>query len=260
MRTVLVNSDKSYQVEIGINWKEALASQVKDHNQVLVICSENFPVETGFPTFLIPDGESGKSAETLTALWREAGRLGLDRNALIVAIGGGAATDVAGFVAATWLRGINWIAIPTTIAGMVDASVGGKTGINSEHGKNLVGAFHSPIAVLIDLSFIGSLSERDIAAGMAEVVKCGFIADSQILELLENKSIENLTNDLDLISEIIYRAVSVKAKVVSEDFRESFLREILNYGHTLGHAIEKDRKSTRLNSSHSSVSRMPSSA
>ena len=239
MRTVLVNSDKSYQVEIGINWKEALASQVKDHNQVLVICSENFPVETGFPTFLIPDGESGKSAETLTALWREAGRLGLDRNALIVAIGGGAVTDVAGFVAATWLRGINWIAIPTTIAGMVDASVGGKTGINSEHGKNLVGAFHSPVAVLIDLSFIGSLSERDIAAGMAEVVKCGFIADSQILELLENKSIENLTNDLDLISEIIYRAVSVKAKVVSEDFRESFLREILNYGHTLGHAIEK---------------------
>ena len=239
MRAVLVNSDKSYQVEIGINWKEALASQVKDHNQVLVICSENFPVETGFPTFLIPDGESSKSAETLTALWREAGRLGLDRNALIVAIGGGAVTDVAGFVAATWLRGINWIAIPTTIAGMVDASVGGKTGINSEHGKNLVGAFHSPVAVLIDLSFIGSLSERDIAAGMAEVVKCGFIADSQILELLENKSIENLTNDLDLISEIIYRAVSVKAKVVSEDFRESFLREILNYGHTLGHAIEK---------------------
>lgn len=239
MRTVLVNSDKSYQVEIGINWKEALASQVKDHNQVLVICSENFPVETGFPTFLIPDGESGKSAETLTALWREAGRLGLDRNALIVAIGGGAVTDVAGFVAATWLRGINWIAIPTTIAGMVDASVGGKTGINSEHGKNLVGAFHSPVAVLIDLSFIGSLSERDIAAGMAEVVKCGFIADSQILELLENRSIENLTSDPDLISEIIYRAVSVKAKVVSEDFRESFLREILNYGHTLGHAIEK---------------------
>ena len=150
-----------------------------------------------------------------------------------------AAIDVAGFVAATWLRGINWIAIPTTIAGMVDASVGGKTGINSEHGKNLVGAFHSPIAVLIDLSFIGSLSERDIAAGMAEVVKCGFIADSQILELLENKSLQNLTGDLDLISEIIYRAVSVKAKVVSEDFRESFLREILNYGHTLGHAIEK---------------------
>ena len=96
MRTVLVNSDKSYQVEIGINWKEALASQVKDHNQVLVICSENFPVETGFPTFLIPDGESGKSAETLTALWREAGRLGLDRNALIVAIGGGAAAGAAG--------------------------------------------------------------------------------------------------------------------------------------------------------------------
>ena len=123
-------------------------------------------------------------------------------------------TDLAGFVAATWLRGINWIAIPTTIAGMVDASVGGKTGINSVHGKNLVGAFHSPIAVLIDLSFIGSLSERDIAAGIAEVVKCGFIADSQILELLENKSIENLTNDLDLISEIIYRAVSVKAKEI----------------------------------------------
>ena len=239
MRTVPVNAERAYQVEIGVNWKEALTDWVEGRDQVLVICSEKFPVETGLPTFQIPDGEIGKSADTLTALWRECGRLGLDRNALIVAIGGGAVTDIAGFAAATWLRGIDWLAIPTTLAGMVDASVGGKTGINSEHGKNLVGSFHSPVAVLIDLTFTHSLSERDFAAGMAEVVKCGFIADTQILTLLKGKNIAEASGDQDLLLELIHRSVSVKAKVVSEDFKESFLREILNYGHTLGHAIEK---------------------
>ena len=239
MRTVPVIAERSYQVEIGVHWREALTDWVEGRKQVLVICSEKFPVETGLPTFKIPDGENGKNTETLAALWRECGRLGLDRNALIIGIGGGAVTDIAGFAAATWLRGIDWLAIPTTIAGMVDASVGGKTGINSEHGKNLVGSFHSPVAVLVDLGFIGSLSERDLAAGLAEVVKCGFIADKQILELLVNKSLSNLTSDFVLMLELIHRAVAVKAKVVSEDFKESFLREILNYGHTLGHAIEK---------------------
>ena len=240
MRTVPVNAERAYQVEIGVNWKEALTDWVEGRDQVLVICSEKFPVETGLPTFQIPDGELGKSAETLSSLWRECGRLGLDRNALLIAIGGGAVTDIAGFAAATWLRGIDWLAIPTTLAGMVDASVGGKTGINSEHGKNLVGSFHSPVAVLIDLTFTHSLSERDFAAGMAEVVKCGFISDEQILNTLQHKSLKDLCNDKELQLEMIHRAVSVKAEIVSADFKESFLREILNYGHTLAHAIEKD--------------------
>ena len=242
MRTVPVKAERAYQVEIGINWREALSDWVEGRNQVLVICSEKFSIETGLPTFQIPDGEAGKSSDTLNAIWYECGRLGLDRDALIVAIGGGAVTDIAGFAAATWMRGIDWLAIPTTVAGMVDASIGGKTGINSEHGKNLVGSFHSPVAVLIDLKFTETLSARDFAAGLAEVVKCGFISDQQILELLRKRSIKDLRANHDLLVELIHRAVSVKAKIVSEDFKESFLREILNYGHTLGHAIEKHSK------------------
>ena len=141
---------------------------------------------------------------------------------------------MAGFVAATWLRGITWYAIPTSLAGMVDASVGGKTGINSSAGKNLIGSFYSPARVLIDPIFLESLSKRDLSAGMAEVIKCGFIADYKILNLVQEDVLD--------YSQLIYRATKVKSKVVSKDFKESKLREILNYGHTLGHAIEKDSK------------------
>ena len=239
MRTVPVNAERAYQVEIGVDWKVALADWVEGRNKVVVITSEKFPVKTDFPTIEVPDGEAGKSPETIAKVWAQLGELGLNRNDLIVGIGGGTVTDLAGFAAATWLRGIDWIAIPTTVAGMVDAAIGGKTGINSNHGKNLIGSFHSPVSVLVDLDWIKTLSERDVAAGMAEVVKCGFIADPEILALLNNKSLKDVCNDVDLQLELIHRAVSVKASVVGEDFKESFLREILNYGHTLGHAIEK---------------------
>ena len=239
MRTVPVNAERAYQVEIGVDWKVALADWVKGRNKVVVITSEKFPVKTDFPTIEVPDGEAGKSPETIAKVWAQLGELGLNRNDQIVGIGGGTVTDLAGFAAATWLRGIDWIAIPTTVAGMVDAAIGGKTGINSNHGKNLIGSFHSPVSVLVDLDWIKTLSERDVAAGMAEVVKCGFIADPEILALLNNKSLKDVCNDVDLQLELIHRAVSVKASVVGEDFKESFLREILNYGHTLGHAIEK---------------------
>ena len=239
MRTVPVAAERKYQVEIGIDWKVALEDWSEGRNKVVVITSEAMELKVDFPVVRIPDGEKGKSPEVITKVWRELGNLELNRNDLIVGIGGGTVTDLAGFAAASWLRGIDWVAIPTTVAGMVDAAVGGKTGINSEHGKNLIGAFHSPIAVLIDLRWIETLSERDVAAGMAEVIKCGFISDSHILELLENKSLKDVCNDPELQLELIHRAVSVKASVVGQDFKESFLREILNYGHTLGHAIEK---------------------
>jgi 3-dehydroquinate synthase len=121
---------------------------------------------------------------------------------------------------------------------MVDASVGGKTGINSDYGKNLIGAFHSPIAVVVDTSFLQTLSNRDFSAGMAEVIKCGFIADPKILDLTSSHSVDSLRNAPTVIAELIERAITVKARVVSSDFRESFAREALNYGHTLGHAIE----------------------
>ena len=167
------------------------------------------------------------------------GAAGFTRSDAVVAIGGGTITDVAGFISASWLRGIDWIAVPTTLAGMVDASVGGKTGINSDYGKNLIGAFHSPRKVIIDSTWLKSLSSRDIAAGLAEVVKTGFIGDSTILDLMENFDLERDRANEDLMNELIHRSVSVKARVVSGDFKESYEREILNYGHTLGHAVEK---------------------
>jgi 3-dehydroquinate synthase len=171
-------------------------------------------------------------------LWNWLASSGFTRTDLIVGVGGGAVTDVSGFAAATWLRGIDWVAIPTSIAGMVDAAVGGKTGINSDFGKNLIGAFHSPISVLIDTSWLSTLSDRDFSAGMAEVVKCGFIADKGILDSLFGKELSALRKDMPAVVGLIRAAVAVKAGVVSEDFKESFGREILNYGHTLGHAIE----------------------
>lgn len=239
MRTVPVSAERDYQVEIGVDWRVALADWVEGRNKVVVITSENIAAKTDYPTIKVPDGEAGKSPEVLLSIWQELGELGLNRQDLIIGIGGGTVTDLAGFAAASWLRGIDWLAIPTTIAGMVDAAVGGKTGINSTHGKNLIGAFHSPVGVLIDLNWIETLSERDVAAGMAEVVKCGFIVDSDILQLLDHKSLKDVCNDAELQLELIHRAVSVKASVVGADFKESYLREILNYGHTLGHAIEK---------------------
>jgi 3-dehydroquinate synthase len=174
----------------------------------------------------------------VTRLWDWLGAAGFTRSDLVVAIGGGALTDLAGFASATWLRGIDWVAVPTSLAGMVDASIGGKTGINSDYGKNLIGSFHSPIAVVIDPTWLETLTDRDFSAGMAEVIKCGFIKDSKILEITASRDVASLRSDQQTVVELIYRAAKVKAEVVSVDFKESFAREILNYGHTLGHAVE----------------------
>jgi 3-dehydroquinate synthase len=186
----------------------------------------------------VPDGEDGKSIATLHKIWDWLGAAGFTRSDLVIGIGGGAITDLAGFAAASWLRGVDWVAVPTSLAGMVDASVGGKTGVNSDYGKNLIGAFHSPISVLINTEFLKTLSDRDFSAGMAEVIKCGFIADKKILDLAIAHTVESARSIPDVISELIHRAVTVKAQVVSSDFKESLAREALNYGHTLGHAIE----------------------
>ena len=158
---------------------------------------------------------------------------------MVVGLGGGAVTDLAGFVAATWMRGVRVIHVPTTLLAMVDAAVGGKTGINTEAGKNLVGSFHEPSAVLIDLATLETVPRNEIVAGMAEVVKTGFIADPVILELIEKDPEAALDPTGTVLPELIRRSVEVKAKVVAADLRESDLREILNYGHTLGHAIER---------------------
>ncbi len=199
---------------------------------------------TGREAFLaeVPDAEEAKTAQVAGFLWTVCGQAGLSRQDLVVGLGGGAATDLAGFVAATWLRGIDVLQVPTTVAAMVDAAVGGKTGINTSEGKNLVGAFHPPIAVLSDLDVLMNLPPNDVAAGLAEVVKCGFIEDERILEIVEDNPAACLDTSTPQFAELVERAVRVKARVVSADLKESGEREILNYGHTLAHAIERNER------------------
>lgn len=187
----------------------------------------------------IPDAEDGKALTVAGFCWEVLGRIGLDRQGVIVALGGGAVTDVAGFVAATWMRGVRLVNVPTTLLGMVDAAVGGKTGINTEAGKNLVGVFHEPSAVIVDLATLETLPANELVAGMAEVVKGGFIADPVILDLIEADPAAAVDPTGEVIGELVRRKIQVKADVVAADLRESDLREILNYGHTLGHAIER---------------------
>jgi 3-dehydroquinate synthase len=246
MKNIVVNAEREYTVSIGGQWDSSLSELIQSRTRVGVIVSAGFSpdltsiqaLDCDVHVFTVPDGEEGKSAATLFTLWNWLGAAGFTRSDVIVGIGGGAITDLAGFTAASWLRGIDWIAVPTSLAGMVDASVGGKTGINSDYGKNLIGAFHSPIAVIVDIEFLNTLSPRDLSAGMAEVIKCGFISDPEILNLSAKCSVQNLLANRAVLVDLVYRAVAVKASVVSLDFKESYAREALNYGHTLGHAIE----------------------
>lgn len=188
----------------------------------------------------VPDGERQKNFEQVIAICNRLGEIAFPRDGVIVGIGGGATTDLAGYVASVWMRGVDWIALPTTLAGMVDAAIGGKTGINIDAGKNLVGSFHLPLVTLIDQRFLTTLSMRDVTAGLAEVIKCGFIADPKILEIAEEITEADLleAGASVRISELLQRGIVVKHEIVSKDLRESGNRAFLNYGHTLGHAIE----------------------
>ncbi|MGW9284615.1 3-dehydroquinate synthase, partial [Streptomyces diastaticus] len=190
----------------------------------------------------VPNAEEAKTAEVAAYCWKALGQSGFTRTDVIVGVGGGATTDLAGFVAASWLRGVRWVAVPTTVLAMVDAAVGGKTGINTAEGKNLVGAFHPPAGVLCDLAALESLPVHDYVSGLAEIIKAGFIADPVILDLIESDPAAARTPAGPHTAELIERSIRVKADVVSEDLKESGRREILNYGHTLGHAIEKNER------------------
>lgn len=190
----------------------------------------------------VPDAEEAKTAEVAAFCWSVLGQAGFTRTDAIVAVGGGATTDLGGFVAATWLRGVAVVHVPTTMLGMVDAAIGGKTGINTSEGKNLVGSFHSPVGVLCDLSALSTLPDNDYRAGLAEVVKVGFTHDPGILEIIEADPAAAAHVDGGLTAELVARSVTVKAGVVAGDLREAGDREYLNYGHTLGHAIEKNER------------------
>lgn len=187
----------------------------------------------------VPDAEAGKSLTSLADCWDACAEAGLTRADVVVGFGGGAVTDLAGFVAATWMRGVKVVHVPTTLLAMVDAAVGGKTGINTAAGKNLVGAFHEPSAVLVDLDTLRTLPRAELVAGSAEVWKAGFIADPVILDRVRADPAAALDPAGPVLAELVRRAIRVKADVVGADLRESHLREILNYGHTLGHAVER---------------------
>ena len=187
----------------------------------------------------VPDAEEAKNLTVLGFCWNVFGQIGLDRRDVVIGLGGGSVTDVAGFAAATWMRGVKVIQVPTTLLGMVDAAVGGKTGINTDAGKNMVGAFYEPTAVIADIATLETLAPHELVAGMAEVVKCGFIADPEILTIIEADPAAAVDPSTPQLADLVRRAVTVKAGVVAADLRESDLREILNYGHTMAHAIEK---------------------
>lgn len=200
---------------------------------------------------LVPDAEAGKTIQVASGIWARLGEAGFTRSDAIVGLGGGAATDVAGFVAATWMRGIRYVNCPTSLLAMVDASTGGKTGINTDAGKNLVGSFYTPAGVLADTSTLSTLPNDILIEGLGEVAKSGFILDGEILKILSDSNnakllrefngdqIENNSELHELIVNLIERTVRVKAYHVSSDLKEQGLREFLNYGHTLGHAIEQ---------------------
>jgi 3-dehydroquinate synthase len=191
----------------------------------------------------VPPGEQAKTPAVAARCWEALGAAGFTRSDAVVAVGGGATTDLGGFVAATWLRGVRVVHVPTTLLGMVDAAVGGKTGINTGSGKNLVGAFHEPAGVLCDLDLLATLPEAEIRSGLGEVVKCGFIADPAILRLVEQHGVP--APGSPVLRELVERAIRVKAEVVAGDLRERAGdahhpgREVLNYGHTMGHAVEQ---------------------
>lgn len=248
---VPVGGERPYDVVIGDGVTSELSGLVgRDADRVLVvhpyaradlvIAVERDLLAAGHEVVLaaVPDGEAAKTSDVAGALWSLLGRRGFTRSDAVVAVGGGATTDLAGFVAATWLRGVRVVHVPTTLLGMVDAAVGGKTAIDTAEGKNLVGAFHPPGGVLCDLATLRSLPPPEMVSGLAEVVKTGFIADERILELVEADPAGATDPTQPVVAELVERSVRVKAEVVATDLRETGQREVLNYGHTLGHAVE----------------------
>ena len=246
MRRVTVPGDAPYDVVIGPGAQVELGLVLAGTPKAAVVHTPPLAALAGAAVetlqsagvaaeaLVVPDGEAAKTAEVAARMWEEFGRLGMTRSDAVVGLGGGAVTDLAGFLAATWTRGVRFVTVPTSVLGMVDAAVGGKTGINTGAGKNLVGAFHPPVAVLADTDALAALPEAEFRSGMAEVVKCGFIADGAILDLLA----ADPTGRRDT-EELIERAVQVKADAVGEDLYDTGRREFLNYGHTLAHAIER---------------------
>lgn len=253
MSVIEVQAEHTYPVIVGRNLLDQINGHISGADRVAVIhpkalrstgeaIREALQGVTSI-AIEIPEAEEAKTSAVLEFCWMALGQAGFTRNDLIITVGGGATTDLGGFVAATWLRGIRVIHIPTTLLGMVDAAIGGKTGINTDEGKNLVGSFYSPTAVFCDLNALETMPQNDYIGGLAEIIKAGFIRDPQILTLIEADPEGAKSPSWVHTEEIITRSIQVKADVVGVDLKESLGtsagREILNYGHTFGHAIER---------------------
>jgi 3-dehydroquinate synthase len=244
--------DRAYDIRIGRDLPWSGLPCLQDKPRVLLVTDTNVaPLhagrceaqlkDAGLATRLavVPAGESTKNLQAAADLYERALDAGLERGSVIVALGGGVVGDLAGFVAATFLRGIRCVQVPTTLLAMVDSSVGGKTGVNLARGKNLVGAFHQPCGVLADLAALDTLPAREYASGLAEAVKTGMIRDASLFHRIEQEPDKLLARDPALLEAVVARCCEIKAEVVAMDERESGVRSVLNFGHTLGHALEQ---------------------
>ncbi len=244
--------EASYSVEVGVDFADArLATNVAGASRVILMTDDNVgPLyqsryeqvlsAAGVEHAVVrwPAGEEHKNPRTLHEIWLECLKLGADRKSCFVGLGGGVVTDVAGFAAASWMRGVSWVSMPTTLLGMVDASVGGKTAVDLPGAKNCVGAFWQPSSVLCDIGHLRTEGRRGYVSALAEIVKTALIGDAEMFELLQAETERIVAQDWDLVCELVRRCVVVKARVVSEDEREGGFRAALNLGHTVGHAIE----------------------
>jgi len=254
MKSIEVIGEQNYSVVVGNDLLDNISSHLAKYSNVVIFSApamitvakkiqQMVNSTTKVAYYELPDGEIAKSIDTANDCWNFLAESKISRTDLVVGIGGGSVTDLVGFVAATWLRGVDVVLVPTTVLGMVDAAVGGKCGINSSFGKNLIGAFSDPVAVYCDINFLSTLDKAEIRSGFAEIVKCGFIADPEILNIVETIGSTILDPNVPEFVQVATKAIQVKAAVVSIDrFEESETgvgRAALNYGHTLGHAIEK---------------------
>ena len=253
MKTINIKfDDRSYPIYIGQDLISdyELISQHLSNNKIVIITNDlvadfyldllknSLSPHKDVITIILPDGEKNKNTDSLNIIYSELLKNKADRNTTLVALGGGVIGDLTGFAAATFMRGINFIQIPTTLLSQVDSSVGGKTGINHPLGKNMIGAFYQPKCVITDVNVLSTLPRRELSAGLAEIIKYGLIRDVRFFEWLEDNIQSLVAMNLDLLIEAILRSCQNKADVVEADEFESGIRAILNLGHTFGHAIE----------------------
>jgi len=251
METIEIDlGPRSYPITIGANLLEqpGLLNQYVTGKAMVVTNETIAPLyldkvlqalgNTPKASVVLPDGEQFKNTDTVNQVFDALLQENFDRSSTVIALGGGVVGDMSGFAAACYQRGINFIQIPTTLLAQVDSSVGGKTGVNHPLGKNMIGAFHQPIAVLADTNTLQTLPEREFKAGLAEVIKYGFIVDSDFFQWLDTNMALLLDKDIDAVTHAIKRSCEIKADIVAADEREHGKRALLNFGHTFGHAIE----------------------